>query len=92
MVRNGQEEFTGCNEGVSPVTEVSEENPGRFGTRLGLRGEEGFTSERCRVLLDQLLSLCPMSTKTFGSDVSRLLAFCVLLRMPSLKTLSLFRS
>lgn len=72
------------------MTEVSEEDSGRFGTRLGLRGEEGFTSERCRGPPGPAASFVPM--KMFGPDVSRLLDFCVLLRMSSLKTLSLFRS
>lgn len=93
------------------MTEVSEEDSGRFGTRLGLRGEEGFTSERCRGPPGPAASFVPMKMfgpdvwggppgpaasfvfmKTFGPDVSRLLDFCVLLRMSSLKTLSLFRS
>lgn len=92
------------------MTEVSEEDPGRFGTRLGLRGEEGFTSERCWGPPGPAASFVPMKMfgpdvgghpgpaasfvfmKTFGPDVSRLLDFCVLLKMSSLKTLSLFRS
>lgn len=49
------------------MTEVSEENPGRFGTRLGLRGEEGFTSERCRGPPGPAASFVPM--KMFGPDV-----------------------
>lgn len=56
---DGQEGLTGYNWGVSPVVEESEEDPGRLGTRVSLRGEEGFTSEQFGGHLDQLLLLCP---------------------------------